>query len=527
MATMGKYRMPNMRRQPHISGIAARAAATTRRSIEYICPGRAAWRRWLGPLLTLLWLWPATGAWAQSREQQARDWLQQRITELSTDLRVVPAKVGVLVTDVTTGKTLASLRPGEQFNIASNAKLITAAAALQHLGTSYRFKTAIFAPRLAGPVVPGDLYLKGYGDPMLGVADLWRMVQQLHDRGVREVRGGVVIDESYFDGQRSAPLFATRRTDKYYRTTNGALSVGFNVLKVRVYGGGAPGQRGMVQVLPRSGYFKVANQVQTTARRRRWMRIIPTRTATHLKLEVRGQVRPGHRGPRVRRRLDDSGLVAGHALLSLLQQRGIKVGRADVRRGRLKRWRRPLAVHYSSTLGVVLRAMNKYSNNFIAEQVLKVLGAETAGPPASWANGLKAVSAYMATIGLKRGSYVMKNGSGLYDATRVTPRQLVCVLRTMHRDFKVGADFVASLPVAGVDGTLGKRFKDSGARHYVRAKTGTLAHVVTLSGYAGAATHRGPVAFAIVLNDLPHGKTLGGRRVADEMAAAVVTYLER
>jgi D-alanyl-D-alanine carboxypeptidase/D-alanyl-D-alanine-endopeptidase (penicillin-binding protein 4) len=171
--------------------------------------------------------------------------------------------------------------------------------------------------------------------------------------------------------------------------------------------------------------------------------------------------------------------------------------------------------------------MNKHSNNFFAEQVLKVLGAEVHGAPARWSNGLRAVRRHLASLGLRAGTYTMKNGSGLYDATRFTPRQLVTVLRRSYRDFKIGADFTSALALAGADGTLQHRFIGSGAERYVRAKTGTLARVVTLSGFAGASKRRSPVAFSILVNDLPERRVLPAREVVDRIAAAIVDYLER
>ena len=183
--------------------------------------------------------------------------------------------------------------------------------------------------------------------------------------------------------------------------------------------------------------------------------------------------------------------------------------------------------HYSRRLPVILRRMNKRSDNFVAEQVLKVLGAAGARPPATWPKGLAAVSTYLAGGGIKPGTYVMKNGSGLYDASRFTPSQVVKVLSAARRDFTMGADYVASLAVAGVDGTMDYRCKRGLARGHVRAKTGTLADVVSLSGYAGSSTGAEPVAFAIFFNDLRSKKIRSARKVADEMVEAVVVYLER
>jgi len=185
-----------------------------------------------------------------------------------------------------------------------------------------------------------------------------------------------------------------------------------------------------------------------------------------------------------------------------------------------------IAAHQSKSLAILLRQMNKHSNNFMAEQLIRILGAEVYGQPGTWAKGLKAVRRYLKTQGFAAGSYVMKNGSGLYDASSFTPRQLNQLLRRVSADFKIGPEFVASLPLAGADGTLKVRMSKSGAERYVRAKTGTLAQVVALSGFVGCSAGRAPLIFSIFINDLPEGRIRAARKVTDEMAAAMVTYLE-
>jgi D-alanyl-D-alanine carboxypeptidase/D-alanyl-D-alanine-endopeptidase (penicillin-binding protein 4) len=171
--------------------------------------------------------------------------------------------------------------------------------------------------------------------------------------------------------------------------------------------------------------------------------------------------------------------------------------------------------------------MNKESDNYIAESILKTLGAEsrTSPGPATWADGTAAVAGYLSRIGLVPGSYRADYGSGLFDASTVSPHQLVALLRAAHKDYRIGPDLVASLPTGGVDGTLAKRWKDHAARGRVRAKTGTLDKVVSLAGFV-AVDPAHELAFAIVVNDVPAGQRGAARAMADEMIDAMVAYLE-
>jgi D-alanyl-D-alanine carboxypeptidase/D-alanyl-D-alanine-endopeptidase (penicillin-binding protein 4) len=460
---------------------------------------------------------------------EAQRWLSTELVKLAADPRIAPARVGIAVCELATGKALVRHRANELFNIASNVKLVTVAAALALLGPELRLKTVLYAAPVHGGTIEGDLYLKGFGDPSLSETDLWQLASDLHDRGVRRVQGGLVLDESYFDGQRLAPLFSDKDTDAWYRAPNGPLSLAHNTVGVRVIAAERAGDPARVLLKPSSSYLRLENRTLTTAAgRRSWVKAHTRAERDTTVVEVDGRVRLGYRGKLFQRRVEDPGLLVGTTLLDLLSRRGIRLGRSKLTRGKVPPALKPILVHTSEPLAVLLRSVNKQSNNFVAEQVIKVLGAEVVGPPGSWANGLKAVTRYLTSLRIAPGAYTMKNGSGLYDSTRFSPDQVVQVIREASQSFKYGHEFLATLPLAGADGTLGHRFVGSGAERYVRAKTGTLANVVTLSGVAGAATaKRGWLVFSICLNDLPRTKVPAGRAVADEMAAALVTFLER
>jgi D-alanyl-D-alanine carboxypeptidase/D-alanyl-D-alanine-endopeptidase (penicillin-binding protein 4) len=465
---------------------------------------------------------------ADSRAEAQR-WLADHLGKLARDQRIAPARVGLAVVELQSGKELVKLRQGELFNVASNVKLVTAAALLALLGPELKLKTTLYAGAIRSGVVEGDLYLKGFGDPSLVEADLWQLASDLYDRGVRRIHGGLVIDESYFDRERLPPQFSDKDTDAWYRAPIGALSLNGNAVGVRVLAADRAGDPARVLLRPSSSYLRLENRTMTTAGARRSWVTIHTRPARDTTVvEVSGRVRLGYRGKLFHRRIEDPGLLAGSTLLDLLARRGIRIGRAKITRGRIPAGLKPTLSHYSDALAVLLRSVSKQSNNFVAEQLLKVLGAETAGEPGTSAAGLRAVARHLAALKIAPGSYSMKNGSGLYDASRFSPEQLVRVVRAAALNFKFGNEFLATLPLAGADGTLGHRFLGSGAERYVRAKTGTLANVITLTGVAGAGTaRRGWLAFSICINDLQQGKVANARTVADEMAAAMVTYLER
>ena len=184
---------------------------------------------------------------------------------------------------------------------------------------------------------------------------------------------------------------------------------------------------------------------------------------------------------------------------------------------------RILAAHDSAPLAVVVHDLNKRSNNLTAEQVVRTLGAEIVGRPGTWEKGLEAIGRFLHALGIAKGSYTMTNGSGLYDSNKFSAEQLTTVLRHAMRDFRISAEFTASLGIAGTDGTIAHRMANTLAERYVRAKTGTLANVSCLSGYAGSPGHP-PLIFSILMNDVP---TAGeARRAQDRIAELLVAYVE-
>jgi serine-type D-Ala-D-Ala carboxypeptidase/endopeptidase (penicillin-binding protein 4) len=182
-----------------------------------------------------------------------------------------------------------------------------------------------------------------------------------------------------------------------------------------------------------------------------------------------------------------------------------------------------LATHDSAPLAVVVQDLNKRSNNFAAEQLLRTMGAEINGRPGSWDKGLKAVARYLTGIGIKAGTYQMNNGSGLYDSNRFSATQIATILRAASHDFRISAEFLASLAIAGTDGTIAHRMGATLAERYVRAKTGTLANVSCLSGFAGSPGHL-PLVFSILVNDVANPND--ARRAQDRIAEILVAYLE-
>jgi D-alanyl-D-alanine carboxypeptidase/D-alanyl-D-alanine-endopeptidase (penicillin-binding protein 4) len=176
----------------------------------------------------------------------------------------------------------------------------------------------------------------------------------------------------------------------------------------------------------------------------------------------------------------------------------------------------------SLPLWQIIWGMNKFSNNFVADQIAKKIGAEVWGEPGTLSKGTTAIADTLEDIGIPKKSYTISDGSGLTRNTRVTARQLHAVLKSAYRDLAFGPEFMASLGIANEDGTLRHRFANSNGVFSLRAKTGTLDGVSALAGYAQNAD-RETMAFVILLND-PKGKYGKMSPWADQIVSAILKF---
>ena len=215
---------------------------------------------------------------------------------------------------------------------------------------------------------------------------------------------------------------------------------------------------------------------------------------------------------RYTRRVDDPTLLAGYALRALLEKAEIHVS-GEVKLG-LLHGGTLLAKHESAPLSSLLYAVGKSSDNFYAEMIFKSLGGEIKGHPAKSAEGALVVTKWLDKNGANDTGLVIKNGSGLFDANRVTTASVVQLLRAAWRDPAVQPEFVAQLAIGGVDGTLHKRFREHRAHRSIRAKTGTLEDVAALSGYVLGPPGKGPIAFSILVN---HTQVSNARAAMDRL----------
>jgi serine-type D-Ala-D-Ala carboxypeptidase/endopeptidase (penicillin-binding protein 4) len=439
----------------------------------------------------------AAPAAAVPRADAARGRVVEAVQALVDWVKGRGGSSSVRVLDADTGLLWAESSPESALNPASNMKLLTAAVALDRLGAEFRFSTALYGKQEGERVE--TLVLRGQGDPSLETADLWELARALRSLGVTQV-GQVLVDQSRFDEQFVPPAFE-QQPDEWapFRAPVSAVALARNAVTLNLLPT-EPGQPARAWFEP-AGVVSIEGAVET--------RRPGTGEAVQLSLETRGTDLVAHLGgsaakglPRLRfeRRLDDPRRAPGLALRELLMAVGIQVKGAVALGGNQVEPR--LVFHQSAPLGHLVPELGKYSDNFYAEMLFKAIGADATAAPARSQDGARVVRQWLSERGLAGPETRIENGSGLFDANRVSAATLAGTLLAVRQNPALYPEFIAQLAIGGVDGTLRSRFRKFKDERLVRAKTGTLSAAVGLSGYVLGSGNASPIIFSILVNGL-------------------------
>lgn len=453
------------------------------------------------------------------------------------------SSVAVVVQEEHEDAPIISLNARQAMNPASTMKLLTTFAALETLGPAYRWKTeAYLNGKLENGVLQGDLVFKGYGDPKLTVEQFWMWLRELRQRGLREIRGDIVLDHSFFEAVHSDPAEFDHDPTRAYNVGTSALLLNFNALHLHLI----PDANTTIALLePGLAGYTLRNHISTSAK-------LDCHGADAYKARLDGHdiVLEGSI-PAACGETDDyfSLLPQDEYFFAVFSALWQEVGGAlqgKLRVGIAPADRVPFAKYISPPLSEVIRDINKFSNNTMARQLFLTLGtAETARDvahasrsaggllptdskdssddfpraqvlseislpavqeggdaadtelavplpepvgvplPASIAHSTMAMQQWLKTQQLQFPELVLENGAGLSRKERISAQHLAELLRRATSS-PFYAELEASLPILGMDGTMKKRFRDSGIAGYAHLKTGSLEGVKSIAGYVKA-----------------------------------------
>jgi serine-type D-Ala-D-Ala carboxypeptidase/endopeptidase (penicillin-binding protein 4) len=426
---------------------------------------------------------------------------------------------GLLIADAETGESLYDQNAAKYFVPASNMKLFTTALALDKLGPEFRFHTTLESTGVVTPEgeLSADLVLVGRGDPNLsnrkfpfnlkeefdGPSEriLEELAKALAAKGIKKVSGDVIGDDSYFPRERYPNGWEIDDMVWEYGAAISALVVNDNTATVTLTPGQAAGDAVQAVVLPRTRDFLVDNEVSTSAANVKADLTLTREPGAHL-VVVRGTL-PEKSAPRkLVLAIEEPALHAATLLKTLLEQRGVEVdGGVRARHEAITaEGTAPtvLAEHVSIPLGDSVKLVNKISQNLHTEVLLRT-AMRQAGTWNTFDDVAKFAADFYAKVRIGPGDIIQTDGSGLSRHDMVTPRAMLVLLHYAQTQpwFE---SFFASLPVAGVDGTLEERMKNTPAAGRVHAKTGSVEHVRTMSGFADTAGGR-RLAFSFMTNN--------------------------
>ncbi len=409
-----------------------------------------------------------------------------------------PASVSYLIVDTASGRVVASARADEPRSPASTLKVVTTFATLDTLGPAFVWRTrALSRGTVVDGRLDGDLVLKGGGDPYMTLERWWRFVAQLRAAGLRQIHGDVIVDDGAFALPTEDPGAFDGQPNRPYNGVPDALLVNFQTVEFRLTPDPAAHRidiaatpalanlevRNDVHLVPgrcRAGADRVEFDVQTPA----WDRV-----------DFSGTLASDCESRTLTRVLLRPAEYAYGAFVTLWHELGGEL------HGRLRIERAPADAHVledfeSLPLGEVIRLTNKFSNNVMARHLLLTLGAERYGYPATLEKGAAALKDWAHGHGIDLDDVDVDNGAGLSRVTRVSARQLEQVLQTAYHS-RFAPEFLASLPLGGIDGTLRHRMHDAppGA---VRLKTGHLDGVSGVAGYVTGGSGKTYVVVCLV-----------------------------
>lgn len=397
-----------------------------------------------------------------------------------------PKGLGIYVATAESPSELVFEMAGQQQLIpASATKIVTAAATLKEFPPGTKFKTALLSnAKTEGSVLKGDLVLKGSGDPGFVSESMWFLVNAFVRTGIKTIEGNIVVDDSLFDQNRFDSSRQKERVDRAYDAPTGAMSFNWNSVNVFVRPASKVGEAAQVFVDPENDYIRLKGQIKTVAKSGKTNVIVEREDDKFGDyIVIGGTIELGSKEIVVYKNISRPDLWSGANLKSFLAQRGIKLN-GKVVAGKTPPGAQVLAEFESKPIESMITDMNKFSNNYVAEMLTKLIAAQKKGL-GSISGGMESLNQYMQSLKVPADQYEIFNPSGLTRENKMSPFALWSVLADMKNHFEYQPEFAVSLPIAGIDGTLKNRMKGSDGQRHVRAKTGYLTNIISLAGYAG------------------------------------------
>lgn len=399
--------------------------------------------------------------------------------------------IGVYVREIGASKPMIAINADSSMNPASVMKLLTTYAGLELLGPAYTWPTMLYADgTMTDGVLHGDLVIKGYGDPKLDLENFWLLLQRLRQTGLHEIRGNLILDSTHYDIPNNDPGEFDGQPYRTYNILPEALLVNYRTSTIHFF---PQPEKNSVRVVidPLPDSLHVQNHIQLTQGAcDDWRNlltidvIVDKEDKNHFTVVLNGGFSRQCGKQSYMLSLQDSAIYTRDLFKRLWAQQG-GLFHGDVIIGQALQGVTLLETYQSPPLADIIRGINKFSNNIAARQLYLTLGTGDAvinNSPATLGKSDEAIKRWLATKQLNFPELVVENGSGLSRKERISAQHMGQLLLTAFNS-AVMPEFMSSLPIAAVDGTLKNRFTDTPIKGLAHMKTGALNNVRALAGY--------------------------------------------
>jgi D-alanyl-D-alanine carboxypeptidase/D-alanyl-D-alanine-endopeptidase (penicillin-binding protein 4) len=406
-------------------------------------------------------------------------------------LAIPESAIGVYVQEIGASEPMVAVNADSAMNPASVMKLLTTYAGLELLGPAYTWSTVLYANgEMADGVLHGDLVIKGYGDPKLDLENFWSLIRRLRQTGLHEIRGNLMLDPTHYDIPDDDPGAFDGQPYRTYNILPEALLVNYRTSTIHLF---PQPEKNAVRVaidpLPES--LQVQNHLKLTQGScGDWQNLLTIdvqsdkENRNNFTVILKGSFSRQCGKQSYMLSLQDSAIYTRDLFKRLWAQQG-GLFHGDVIVGQAPKNLTPLEVYQSPPLADIIRGINKFSNNIAARQLYLSLGTDEAvidNSPATLARSDAAIRRWLIDKQLNFPELLIENGSGLSRKERISARHMGQLLLAAFNS-AVMPEFISSLPIAAVDGTLKNRFADTPVKGLAHMKTGALNHVRTLAGY--------------------------------------------
>lgn len=435
---------------------------------------------------------------------------------------------GISIVSVHKNVSLFTYRNNDLFSVASNMKLLTASAALQCLGPDFEYKTSIIARGkiTTSGELRGDIVMKGSGDPnisgrfyhgnILAIPEAW--ADATRRKGIQSITGDIIADDRIFDRISTNPNWPENQLSEWYCAPSCGLSFNDNCVDITLVPDKKPGSLVKLLIEPRTSYFTINNSCVYTSKKKEHLYSIRRKPETN-EISIKGKFWVNSTPEKTWVSVHNPALYLATVFKETLEKNGIPVY-GSVRlidEGDFVSSEENVITESTSTMEQTIQVMNKQSQNFYAEQIMKTLGAQMKGRGTLEA-GIEVVQDFMDEIGFQPEEYHIDDGCGLSKENRLSPKMITALLAYMSKQ-PHGKVLWDSLPISGVDGGLRRRMHASKYKSKIRAKTGYIARTSALSGYVDT-THGEVLAFSILMNNFQNLTVM--RKIQDDICQAIV-----